>query len=146
VARPARSIYQGHRFFHAYSRGVDRMAISRDDGDRKTWVSLLARTTERFGWKVWTYCLMPNHFHLVVEAELDDLSDGMHWLNGVYAQRFNRRHKRTGHVFQGRFNVRVIADEARMLPTCEYVLDNPVRAGLCDCAEEWPWSGAVFWR
>jgi len=127
-------------FFHAYARGVDRMAISRDDADRVAWVALLERTAKRFAWTCHAYCLMPNHFHLVVETELDDLSRGMNRLNGIYAQRFNLRHERSGHLFQGRFSVRAIEDEAYLTDACAYVLDNPVRAGLCESPEDWPWS------
>ena len=68
----------------------------------------------------------------------------MHRLNGLYAQRFNRRHDRTGHLFQGRFGLRAIDDETLLLDTCEYVLQNPVRAGLCEAAEAWPWSAIAF--
>jgi putative transposase len=86
------------------------------------------------------YCLMPNHFHLVVACDLGDLSSAMHHLNGTYAQRFNRRHERTGHLFEGRFGVRVIDDEAYLNEVCAYVLANPVRAGLCESVDDWPWS------
>jgi putative transposase len=140
MARGPRSNFDENRFFHVYGRGVDGTAIFRDDSDRLLWVSMLARTVDRFHWKLWTYCLMTNHFHLAVEAALDDLSRGMHRLNGVYAQRFNRRHKRTGHLFQGRFGLRAIEDETRLISTCEYIRNNPIRAGLCDCADDWPWS------
>jgi REP element-mobilizing transposase RayT len=119
---------------------VDRLAISRDDFDRAAWAALLERTVRRFELTLHAYCLMPNHFHLVVESELNDLSRGMHHLNGIYAQRFNRRHERSGHLFQERFGVRPIGDEAYLYGACAYVLDNPVRAGLCESADDWPWS------
>jgi putative transposase len=140
MARAPRSYLADYRFFHAYARGVDRMAISRDDFDRAAWVALLERAVRRFELTIHTYCLMPNHFHLVVESELNDLSRGMHHLNGVYAQRFNRRHERSGHLFQERFGVRAIGDEAYLYGACAYVLDNPVRAGLCESPDDWPWS------
>ena len=140
VSRAPRSTLDEYRFFHAYCRGVDGMPIVRDDKDRLNWVSLLTRTSEQFRWRLWTYCLLTNHFHLVVEAALDDLSGGMHRLNGMYAQRFNRRHKRTGHLFSDRFGVRAIDNEKQLIGTCNYVRANPVRAGLCDEPEGWPWS------
>ena len=87
---------------------------------------------------------MSTHFHLVVRAPLPRVSRGMHWLNGVYAQRFNRRHDRVGHLFEGRFSARTMRDEAHWEETCRYVLDNPVEAGLCERAAEWPWSGGRF--
>jgi putative transposase len=144
MPRAPRSNLADYRFFHAYGRGVDRVAICRDDADRYAWVSMLERTIDRFGWDFKTYCLMPNHFHVVVEAALHDLSRGMHQLNGIYAQRFNRRHDRTGHLFQARFGVRVIEEEDYLLEVCAYVLENPVRAGLCASADEWPWSASAF--
>jgi len=93
--------------YHVTTRGVARMPIVADDADRERWSSLLRRCTARFRWKVHAHCLMTNHFHLVVEATLDDLSLGMHRLNGVYAQRFNERHDRVGHLFQERFHAEV---------------------------------------
>src|SRR5437763_124370 len=108
MPRVTRSNFSEHRFFHAYARGVDRSAISRDDFDRVAWVGLLERAVDRFVWTFHAYCLLPNHFHLVVESALSDLSRGMHHLNGVYAQRFNRRYGRTGHLFEGRFSVSAI--------------------------------------
>ena len=116
------------------------MVITRDDADRNAWVALLGRSVGRFELSFRAYCLMPNHFHLVVACDLGDLSDAMHHLNGMYAQRFNRRHERTGHLFQGRFAVRAIDDEAYLHDVCAYVLANPVRAGLCESVDDWPWS------
>ncbi len=87
---------------------------------------------------------MTTHFHLVVEAPLAAVSTGMHRLNGPYAQRFNKRHGRTGHLFEGRFGVRVIESEEYLAAVCNYVIENPVRAGLCDHPAEWRWSGLVL--
>jgi len=86
---------------------------------------------------------MPNHYHAVIETELERLSAGLHRLNGVHAQRFNERHGRVGHLFQDRFRAWVIRDEAHLLNACLYVRDNPVRARLCATAEQWPWSGRI---
>ena len=143
MARGPRSNFAEYGFFHAYARGVDRMAISRDDADRVAWVALLERTIDRFEWTFHAYCLMPNHFHVVVESELTHLSSGMHHLNGIYAQRFNRRHERSGHLFEGRFSLRAIDDETYLDGARAYVLDNPVRAGLCESADDWPWSAGT---
>jgi putative transposase len=129
-------------FFHVYNRGVDRMAIARDDHDRNAWVALLEAAATSFAWKVHVYCLMPNHFHLIVESASSDLSRGMHQLNGLYADRINRRHARTGHLFQGRFGIRVIdGDDDDFGRACAYVYANPVRAKLCESPGAWPWSG-----
>ena len=144
VPRRPRSSLPQYGFFHVYSRGVDKTAISRDDVDRTLWVWLLERTIDRFALTCHVYCLMPNHFHLVLEGALEKISSAMHRLNGLHAQCFNDRYDRTGHLFQGRFGIRVIESEAYLESACAYVLDNPVRAGLCESADEWPWSARTF--
>ena len=94
----------------------------------------------RFRWRCHAYCLMPNHFHLVVETPDPNISAGMQLLNGRYAQLFNRRHDRHGHLFESRFSAWVIRDEAHIEAACRYVLDNPARAGI---DEPWPWAGYI---
>ena len=84
---------------------------------------------------------MTNHYHLIVGTALWRLSDGMQRLNGIYAQAFNRRHNRSGHLFGERYGSWVVRDEQHLLAACHYVLHNPVRAGLCERADEWPWTG-----
>ena len=84
---------------------------------------------------------MGNHYHLIVETHLELLSKGFHQLNGVHAQRFNKRHERVGHLFQDRFFARVLRDDEHLSDACFYVWNNPVRAGLCDEAHNWPWGG-----
>lgn len=125
-------------------RGVDRAPIVFDDVDRNALRDLVLRTERRFSWEYDVFCLMTNHFHLVLTTTSDALSSGMHWLNGVWAQRFNRRHGRTGHLFENRFRVWLIHDEEHWEATCRYVLENPVRAGLCESPADWPWSGGRF--
>ena len=97
-------------------------------------------TAKTSSWKVLAYCLMPNHVHLVVEAEVAELSDAMRRLNGGYAQRFNRVHGYRGHLFQGRFHSRPVLDEGHLPESIRYVVLNPVRAGLCERPEHWRWS------
>jgi REP-associated tyrosine transposase len=128
--------------FHVTSRGVDRAAISRDDDDRRLFLALLARVTRRTDWDCHAFCLMPNHHHLIVETHQDLLSVGLRYLNGRYAQAFNQRHGRTGHLFGDRFAAFVITDDEYLRAATEYVLQNPVRAGLCPRADDWRWSGA----
>ena len=141
MPRLPRSVLPPEGFYHLTVRGVARMPIVLDDADRRRWLRLMKKSASRFGWTVHVYCLMNNHFHLVVEATLEDVSLGMHRLNGIYAQRFNERHDRVGHLFQERFHAKVVRDDEHFVEACEYVLANPVRAGLCKSPEEWPWSG-----
>jgi len=130
--------------YHVTSRGVDRVPIVRDRFDWEALHDLVLAAERRFSWRYDVFCLMSSHFHLVVRAPLKRVSKGMHWLNGIYAQRFNRRHERVGHLFESRFSTRVMHDEAHWENTCRYVLENPVKAGLCELASDWPWSGGRF--
>lgn len=140
MPRPLRSTFP-YGVYHLTSRGVDGRVIFVDDDDRSYFVHLLRRVTERYGWKLHVYCLMGNHFHLIVECGQPALSKGMERLNGLHASGFNARHGRVGHLFQRRFESRLIADDDYLEHACEYVLANPVRAGLCTRAAAWLWSG-----
>jgi putative transposase len=142
MPRLARYLLPERGIFHVTTRGVARQAISRDDEDRRLFLVLLARATRRTNWDCHAFCLMPNHHHLIVETHQDLLSVGLRQLNGRYAQAFNERHERTGHLFGDRFAAFVIGDEEHLRAAAEYVLQNPVRAGLCRRADDWPWSGA----
>jgi REP element-mobilizing transposase RayT len=133
-----------HGVFHVAVRGVNRSFIVHDDVDWLALRAVVLRAEERFSWRYDAYCLMSSHFHLVVRATRESLSSGMHWLNGIYAQRFNRRHGRSGHLFENRFSARVIESEEHWQESCRYVFDNPVKAGLCEFAADWPWSGGGF--
>jgi REP element-mobilizing transposase RayT len=124
------------------TRGVARSTIARDDADGRLFLTLLAEVTRRARWDCQVFCLMPNHYHLIVASELAWLSHGMHRLNGTYAEAFNARYARSGHLFGDRFAAWTIRDDEHLRAACAYVLQNPVRAGLCDSADEWPWSGA----
>jgi REP element-mobilizing transposase RayT len=127
--------------YHVTARGVARSAIALDDDDRRRFLRLLAEAVEREAWHCYAFCLMPNHYHLVVDAFLTSLSRGLHRLNGSYAREFNDRHERSGHLFGNRFAAWVIRDENHLRNACAYVQHNPVRAGLCEDADEWPWGG-----
>jgi putative transposase len=126
--------------FHVTGRGVARDAIFRDDIDYAQFVRQLLRARDEYRWTLHAYCLLPNHFHLIVEATRLDLSSGMHRLAGRYAQRFNERYDRVGHVFQNRFSSYVIESEEHFARALAYVHANPIEAGLCAQAEEWRWS------
>jgi putative transposase len=140
--RRARRELPSPGIYHVTTRGVARTAIFLDDDERRLFLRLLADVVGRHDWRCHAFCLMTNHYHAVVETHLWRLSDGMQRLNGVYAQAFNRRHARTGHLFGDRYASWVVTDEDYLRHACEYILQNPVRAGLCERAEEWPWSAA----
>ncbi len=144
MARRARRELPADGIYHVTARGVDSSPIVRDRADWEALHELVLAAERRHGWLYDVYCLMSTHFHLVVRAQLPLLSRGMHWLNGVYAQRFNVRHRRTGHLFENRFSARVMRDDEHWERTCRYVLENPVKAGLCEFAADWPWSGGRF--
>lgn len=139
MARPLRIEYPG-ALYHVTTRGNARADIYLDDGDRRAFLAVLAQVDERFGWRLFAYCLMGNHYHLLVETPRANLSRGMRQLNGVYTQRFNRAHGRVGHLFQGRYKAILVEREAHLLELCRYVVLNPVRAGMVARAEDWPWS------
>jgi putative transposase len=128
--------------FHVTGRGVGRGTLFRDDLHYRTFLDMFDAAAQRFGWTCHRYCLLPNHYHLVVQTSRARLSRGMHRLNFLYAQWFNAMHRRVGHVFQNRFGARVIEGDEHFESVCEYVDANPVRAGLCNRPEDWPWSSA----
>jgi putative transposase len=137
--RPRSSLNNG--FFHVTTRGVVGLMIFDDAIDRIAFLQLLRRTIERHDWVCHAYCLMGTHYHLVIHATVDQLSTGMRQLNGIYAQHFNARYERRGHVFAERFSAWVLEDDDHFEATLAYVVGNPVRAGLCRSPEEWQWSG-----
>jgi putative transposase len=126
--------------FHVTARGVARAAIFLDGIDYAEFERQLLYVRDEYFWVLHAYCLLPNHYHLVVETKRAELTGGMHKLNGRYAQRFNRRYDRVGHVFQNRFSSYVIESDEHFLRALEYVHANPVKAGLCSDADTWPWS------
>ena len=136
MARPLRIEYPG-AVYHVTGRGNERKAIFREDQDRKAFLDTLHAVTLRYHWLCHAYCLMNNHYHLVIETPDGNLSLGMRQLNGVYTQGFNRRHKRAGHLFQGRFKAVVVQKESHLLETCRYVVLNPVRGRRVDRPDRW---------
>jgi putative transposase len=101
---------------------------------------MLDHVLDRYCWLLYAYCLLVNHYHLVVETPLANISIGMRQLNGLYARRFNRRYDLEGHVFQSRFRSILVENDPYLLEVCRYVVLNPVRAGVCDHPGDWPWS------
>jgi len=117
--------------YHVMNRGDHRQNIVRDDQDRHRFIESLAQVCAKTGWPVHAFCLMPNHFHLVIETPQPNLVAGMSWLLGTYTIRFNRRHREVGHLFSGRYKSLLVGGEGGYLRTvCEYVHLNPARASL----------------
>lgn len=139
MARPLRICIAGG-IYHVIARGNARERIVRDDTDRRYFFHFLAHAVTRFSWLCHAYCLMDNHYHLVIETPLPNLPSGMRQLNGRYAQCFNDRYDRCGHVFQSRYRSILVERESYLLELCRYVVLNPVRAELCDDPADWPWS------
>ena len=139
MARPLRLEFAG-AIYHVTSRGDWREDIYLDDDDRADWLEVLDKVCVRFNWVVHAYCQMTNHYHLLVETVDGNLSRGMRYLNGQYTQRFNRRHKVVGHLFQGRYKAILVQKDAYLLELTRYVVLNPVRTGMVDELEDWRWS------
>jgi REP element-mobilizing transposase RayT len=126
------------------SRSVFGGQIYLDDVDRRRFIDLLKHCEQTKDWRCHAYCLMSTHYHLVVEAGRTALSDGMQQLNGRHALAFNRRHRRYGALFAERYAARLVESEEYLYEACAYVVLNPVKARLCDYAEQWPWSYSRF--
>ncbi|MBL8521673.1 MAG: transposase [Betaproteobacteria bacterium] len=139
MSRPLRLELAGG-LYHVTSHGDRREDIYLDDGDRLAWLNVLAQCCERFNWVVHAWCQMTNHYHLLVETPEANLSAGMRQLNGVYTQLVNQRHRRVGHVFQGRYKAILVDRDSYLLELARYVVLNPVRAGMVKHAKRWPWS------
>jgi len=139
MSRPLRIEYEG-AIYHVTSRGNARADIYLSDDDRILFLEVLAHVVERFDWVCHAYCLMDNHYHLMVETPQANLSQGMRQLNGMYTQRFNREHNRVGHVFQGRFKSIVVDKDAYLLELSRYIVRNPVAADMVKHAKDWAWS------
>ena len=139
MARPLRLEFSG-ALYHVTSRGDGREDIYGAAGDRRMFLDLLAGVWGRFNWTIHAYCLMTNHYHVVVETVEGNLAKGMRQLNGVFTQYVNRRHERAGHVFQGRYQAILVEKHAYLLELARYVVLNPVRARMVAQAEDWPWS------
>ena len=139
MARPLRIEFSG-ALYHVTSRGDRREPIYEDDKDRLAFLSVIGEVVNRFNWLCHAYCLMTNHYHLVVETPEGNLSKGMRHLNGRYTQASNRRHGRMGHLFQGRFKGILVDKDSYLLELARYVVLNPVRAGMVKHPGMYLWS------
>ena len=126
--------------YHIGSRGVRRQPIYEDALDYRRFRSFFELIADELGWICHTYCQMPNHYHLLLETPLPNLSEGLQRLNWRHAIRFNWRHDYTGHLFESRFYSEPIERDAHFLETARYIVLNPVRAGLCEHPAQWPFS------
>ena len=139
MARPLRLEFPG-AVYHVTSRGDRQEDIYGGDDDRKAFLDILGEVCERYNWVCYAYCLMSNHYHLIIETPDANLSKGMRQLNGVYTQLFNRSYSRVGHVFQGRYKAIHVDRDNYLLELLRYVVLNPVRARMVRSAANWPWS------
>lgn len=139
MSRPLRVQYPG-AVYHITSRGNARQPIFWEDADRGLFLDLVSCVISRYEWLCQAYCLMDNHYHLLVETPRPNLSLGMRQLNGLYTQAFNRRHSRVGHLFQGRYKAILVEREAHLLELCRYVVLNPLRVNARRRVENWKWS------
>jgi putative transposase len=127
-------------YYHVGTRGNNKRPIFLDGRDRQLFLLLLRKIALKYGWSFFAYCLMGNHYHLVLRLAKAGLSRGMCELNTAYAIEFNTRYGRINHLFGTRFWSEFITTDAHLLEACRYVVQNPVRAGLCSSCENWPWS------
>jgi REP element-mobilizing transposase RayT len=142
MVRPLRIEYAG-AVYHVTSRGNARKPIFKENKDRGAFLNILAEVNDRYHWFCHAYCLMNNHYHLIIETPDGNLSKGMRQLNGVYTMRFNKRHDTVGHVFQGRYKAVLVQKESHLLEVCRYVVLNPVRAKVAEAPVRWRWSS--YW-
>lgn len=139
MSRPLRIEYAG-AVYHVTSRGNEKKPVFKDDHDREVFLNTLQHVNKRHHWICHAYCLMTNHYHLLIETPEGNLSLGMRQLNGVYTQLFNKYHGRNGHLFQGRYKAILIQKDSHLLEVCRYVVVNPVRARMVEAPEAWKWS------
>jgi REP element-mobilizing transposase RayT len=126
--------------YHVGARGNNRRTIYTCDEDRELFLLFLGRIVWRLGWRLHAYCLMGNHYHLLVQTMNANIAEGMQYLNGAYARVFNGRHRRKDHLFGRRYWHELVETDAHLVWLTRYIVRNPVRAGICPAAGDWPWS------
>jgi putative transposase len=139
MSRPLRLEFP-NALYYVTARGDRRENIFEDDQDRHAFLATLAQVVKQFNWLCYAYCLMDNHYHLLIQTPDSNLSKGMRQLNGVFTQASNRRHSRVGHLFQGRFKAILVDSDAYLLELARHIVLNPVRAGLVKKSDRWRWS------
>ena len=139
MARPLRPQFPG-AVYHITARGNDRQNIYYDEKDYLRFLKMLGQTVKQYGWLCHGYCLMSNHYHIILETPEPNLARGMKRLNSRYCITFNKRHRRVGHVLQGRYDAVVVQKEEHLLELCRYTVLNPVRACMVERPDDWKWS------
>jgi putative transposase len=145
MARPPRLEFAG-AVYHVMARGNERRAIFREDKDREQYLARLAHYREKFGFQLLAFCLMTNHVHLAIRTGKFPLSRIMAGLQSSYTQWFNRRYRRSGHLFQGRYKVLLVQEDPYLLGLVRYIHENPVKAGAVEGARDYPWSSDQYYR
>ncbi len=144
MTRYLRKIQKGH-FYHIVNRGVEQRKIFLCEADYATFMQLLSRACEKYKVPIVAYALMPNHFHILIKVvEGSEVSKWGKWFQGVYAQAFNKKYGRVGHLWQDRFYAKEVRNGFQLARTWMYVEQNPVKANLVDCQEGWRWSSAFL--
>lgn len=140
MPRIARGLNDGF-FYHVLNRGNSREEVFHKQGDYYSFVKLLTESLEQFDVRIFAYCLMPNHFHmLVVPDKGEDLSKFMQWLTTSHVRRYHQHYGTSGHVWQGRYKSFIVQNDVHLLTVARYIEGNPVRSGLVKSAKEWRWS------
>jgi REP element-mobilizing transposase RayT len=139
MVRPLRILFPG-AFYHVTARGNNRSRVFRASADYESFLDVFAHVVERYGWLCHSYCVLGNHYHLLIETPQPNLPAGMRQLNGVFTQRYNRRRARCGHLFQARYKAILVDAESHLMALLRYIAWNPVRAGLCSEPVGWKWS------
>ena len=143
MPRTPRNLQSGHAY-HVINRGNGKARVFHKPQDYEAFLNLLGTAKQRQSIKLFAFCLMPNHFHLVVQPESSlALSRFMQWLMTSHVRRYHQHYESTGHVWQGRFKSFAIQRDEHLITVLRYVCQNPVRAGLVKKSDEWPWSGLV---
>ena len=139
MSRPLRLEFPD-ALYHVTSRGDRREDIYEDNVDRQRYLDVFEEVIKQFNWICYAYCLMDNHYHLLIQTPEGNLSKGMRQLNGIYTQAYNRRHNKTGHLFQGRYKAILVDEDAYLLELSRYIVLNPVKAHMVKQAKHWKWS------
>ena len=139
MTRPLRIEFPG-AFYHVTSRGNKRQNIFENHEDRNTFINVFAKVIKTYGWRCFAFCLMDNHYHILIQTPNGDLSSGMRDLNGIYTQLYNQKHQTTGHILEGRYKAFVIEQGDYFLEVLRYTVLNPIRANVVKRPDDWPWS------